>query len=201
MFYVGIDVAKQNHEASIINSNGKLLDKSISFSNSKAGCNKLITVLERFEANTSNVIIGMEATGHYWVSLYSYLIDLGFDVYVINPIQSDAFRKMYIRQTKNDSKDSFVVAQIMRFGQFTSTSLADEDIMALRQLSRYRLALVDECSDWKRKRIALLDQVFPEYSKLFSDTFGVTSRELLSKYPTPEDMLSIDTDTLCRFSN
>lgn len=78
-------------------------------------------------------------------------------------------------------------------------SLADEDILTLRQLSRYRLALVDECSDWKRKCIALLDQVFPEYSKLFSDTFGVTSRELLSKYPTPEDMLDVDTETLSRF--
>ncbi|NLY61514.1 MAG: IS110 family transposase, partial [Clostridiales bacterium] len=32
MFYVGIDIAKKNHEASIINSNGKLLDKTISFS-------------------------------------------------------------------------------------------------------------------------------------------------------------------------
>ena len=196
MFYVGIDIAKKNHEASIINYTGKLLDKSISFSNSQAGCTKLVSMLDKFEDDSSNVIIGMEATGHYWVSLYSYLIDLGFTVYVINPIQSDAFRKMYIRQTKNDSKDSFIIAQIMRFGEFSSTSLADEDIMALRQLSRYRLALVDECSDWKRKCIALLDQVFPEYSKLFSDTFGVTSRELLSKYPTPEDMLSIDTDTL-----
>jgi transposase len=39
---------------------------------------------------------------------------------------------------------------------------------------------------------------FPEYSQLFSDTFGVTSRELLSKYPTPEDMLSVNTDTLAR---
>lgn len=196
MFYVGIDIAKKNHEASIIDSNGKLLDKSISFSNSEAGCDKFVSLLDKFEADSSNVIIGMEATGHYWVSLYSYLIDLGFTVYVINPIQSDAFRKMYIRQTKNDSKDSFIIAQIMRFGEFSTTSLADENIMALRQLSRYRLALVDECSDWKRKCIALLDQVFPEYSKLFSDTFGVTSRELLSKYPTPEDMLSVDTDTL-----
>ncbi|WP_313291996.1 IS110 family transposase [Faecalispora jeddahensis] len=196
MFYVGIDIAKKNHEASIINSKGELLDKSISFSNSQAGCDKLTSLLDKFGADTSNVIIGMEATGHYWISLYSYLIDQGFTVYVINPIQSDAFRKMYIRQTKNDSKDSFIIAQIMRFGEFSSTSLADEDIMALRQLSRYRLALVDECSDWKRKCIALLDQVFPEYSKLFSDTFGVTSREILSKYPTPEDMLSTDTDTL-----
>lgn len=196
MFYIGIDIAKKNHEASIIDSNGELLNKSISFSNSQAGCSKLISMLEKFQANSSNSIIGMEATGHYWVSVYSYLIDLGFTVYVINPIQSDAFRKMYIRQTKNDSKDSFIIAQIMRFGEFSSTSLADEDIMALRQLSRYRLALVDECSDWKRKCIALLDQVFPEYSKLFSDTFGVTSRELLSKYPTPEDMLSINVDSL-----
>jgi transposase len=196
MFYVGIDIAKKNHEASIIDSSGKLLDKSISFSNSQAGCDKLISFFGKLKANTSNTIIGMEATGHYWVSLYSYLIDLGFTVYVINPIQSDAFRKMYIRQTKNDSKDSFIIAQIMRFGEFSTTSLVDEDIMALRQLSRYRLALVDECSDWKRKCIALLDQVFPEYSKLFSNTFGVTSKELLSKYPTPEDMLSVDTNSL-----
>lgn len=198
MFYVGIDIAKKNHEASIIDSNGKLLDKSISFSNSESGSNKLLSLLNKFEADSSNVIIGMEATGHYWLSLYSHLLNLGFTVYVINPIQSEAFRKMYIRQTKNDSKDSFIIAQIMRFGEFSTTSLADEDIMALRQLSRYRFSLVDECSDWKRKCIALLDQVFPEYSKLFSDTFGVTSRELLSNYPTPEDILSIDTDTLSK---
>ena len=196
MFYVGIDIAKKNHEASIIDSNGKLLDKSISFSNSQAGSSKLISLLEKYNISTSNVVIGMEATGHYWLSLYSYLLDLEYTVYVINPIQSDAFRKMYIRQTKNDSKDSFVIAQIMRFGEFSTTSLANDDIMSLRQLSRYRLALVDECSDWKRKCIAILDQVFPEYSKLFSDTFGVTSKELLAKYPTPEDMLSGDTQTL-----
>lgn len=196
MFYVGIDIAKKNHEASIIDSNGKLLDKSISFSNSQAGSSKLISLLEKYNIPTSNVVIGMEATGHYWLSLYSYLLDLEYTVYVINPIQSDAFRKMYIRQTKNDSKDSFVIAQIMRFGEFSTTSLANDDIMSLRQLSRYRLALVDECSDWKRKCIAILDQVFPEYSKLFSDTFGVTSKELLAKYPTPEDMLSVDTQTL-----
>lgn len=196
MFFVGIDIAKKNHEASIIDSNGKLLDKSISFSNSQAGSSKLISLLEKYNIDTSNVVIGMEATGHYWLSLYSHLLDLEYTVYVINPIQSDAFRKMYIRQTKNDSKDSFVIAQIMRFGEFSTTSLANDNIMSLRQLSRYRLALVDECSDWKRKCIAILDQVFPEYSKLFSDTFGVTSKELLAKYPTPEDMLSVDTQTL-----
>lgn len=141
----------------------------------------------------------MEATGHYWLSIYSYLFELGFELKVINPIQSDAFRKMYIRQTKNDSKNSFVIAQIMHFGQFSSSSLSDENVMALRQLSRYRLFLVDDCSDLKRKVICLLDQVFPEYGKLFSDIFGVTSKELLLKYPTPVEMLSVSTTKLSNF--
>lgn len=196
MFYVGIDIAKHNHEASIIDFDGKLLCESISFANSQKGCEKLIVMLERFSATKETTVIGMEATGHYWLAVYSYLLDLGYDLKVINPIQSDAFRKMYIRQTKNDSKDSFVIAQIMRFGEFSSTSLSDENIMALRQLSRYRLALVDECSDWKRKVICLLDQVFPEYATLFSDTFGVTSKEILLKYPTPEDMLAVSSKKL-----
>ena len=152
--------------------------------------------LKRFDAAKENTVIGMEATGHYWLSVYSYLLDLGYNLKVINPIQSEAFRKMYIRQTKTDSKDSFVIAQIMRFGQFSSTALSDENIIALKQLSRYRLSLVDECSDWKRKVIALLDQVFPEYSSLFSDTFGVTSTELLLKYPTPEDMFAVSAKKL-----
>ena len=103
---------------------------------------------------------------------------------------------MYIRQTKNDSRDSFIIAQIMRFGQFSATALSEEVIVAMRQLSRYRLALVDSCGDCKRRVIALLDQVFPEYDSLFSDTFGVTSKEVLSQYPTPEDMLSVTTKKL-----
>ena len=66
----------------------------------------------------------------------------------------------------------------------------------MRQLSRYRLALVDTCGDCKRRVIALLDRVFSEYDALFSDTFGVTSKEVLSRYPTPEDLLSVSTKKL-----
>ena len=196
MFFIGIDIAKNTHEASIIDNCGKLVSESISFSNSVKGFEKLKNYISSFNIDCDNSIIGMEATGHYWLSLYSALIDFGFNVVVINPIQSDAFRKMYIRQTKNDSVDSFIIAQIMRFGEFSESSFSDEDTFALRNLSRYRFSLVDECSDWKRKLVAILDQVFPEYSKLFSDIYGVTSRNLLSKYPLPEDMLSISTSSL-----
>lgn len=196
MFYIGIDIAKKNHEASIIDSSGKSLSKSISFPNSTKGIEKFNNFIAEFGVTTNNCIIGMEATGHYWISLFSYIIDLGFTCYVINPIQSDAFRKMYVRQTKNDSVDSFIIAQIMRFGEFSISNFSDENTFALRNLTRYRFALVDECSDWKRKLVAILDQVFPEYSSLFSNIYGVASKELLSKYPLPEDMLSIPAEKL-----
>ena len=180
MFYCGIDIAKHNHEASIIDAEGKALLDSISFANTKAGCEKLLALLERLNITKADVIIGMEATGHYWLSTYEYLTERKFEVRVINPIQSEAF----------------IIAQVMRFGQYSATTLSEENIVAMRQLSRYRLALVDSCGDCKRRVIALLDQVFPEYDKLFSDTFGSTSKELLLKYPTPEDMLSISTRKL-----
>ncbi len=201
MFYCGIDIAKHKHEASFIDSDGKALIDSISFSNTKEGCEKITAVFEKLDVSVYDVVIGMEATGHYWLSVYTFFLELGFSVKVINPIQSEAFRKMYIRQTKNDSVDSFIIAQIMRFGEYSSSGLAEENIIALRQLSRYRLALVDACSDCKRRVIALLDQVFPEYDSFFSDTFGKTSEEILLSCPTPEELLEVSTRKLTNILN
>jgi transposase len=199
MYYCGIDIAKRKHEASVIDETGRLLSKSFSLENSADGAARLFACLDEHEIGKDDVLIGMEATGHYWLAMYSFLTDEGYVVKVINPIQSDAFRKMYIRQTKNDSKDSFVIAQIMRFGEFRSTELFEETVIALRQLSRYRLNLVEAAGDCKRRIITLLDQVFPEYADIFSDTFGVTSIELLKKYQTPEDLSAVPTKRLAVF--
>lgn len=196
MFYAGIDIAKRNHEAAVIGKDGQALVESLSFPNSQAGCEKFCQLLERLSIPKQELIIGMEATGHYWLAIYAYLTEKSYTIHVINPIQSDAFRRMSIRQSKTDAIDALLIAQIMRFGRYSSTALSEENIIALRQLSRYRLALVDICGDSKRRVIALLDQVFPEYERLFSDVFGVSSRELLLRCQTPEDMLDISTEEL-----
>lgn len=196
MFYAGIDIAKRNHEAAVIGKDGQALVESLSFPNSQAGCEKFCQLLERLSIPKQELIIGMEATGHYWLAIYAYLTEKSYTIHVINPIQSDAFRRMSIRQSKTDAIDALLIAQIMRFGRYSSTALSEENIVALRQLSRYRLALVDICGDSKRRVIALLDQVFPEYERLFSDVFGVSSRELLLRCQTPEDMLDISTEEL-----
>lgn len=49
LFYCGIDIAKNRHEASIIDLGGKELTGSISFSNSKEGCEKLFSLLKNLK--------------------------------------------------------------------------------------------------------------------------------------------------------
>ena len=196
MIIVGIDIAKRSHEACLINESGTMLGKTFSFPNSHAGVELLLKQVRKYNLDSQPVVFGMEATGHYWLALYSRLIQDGFTVHVINPIQSDSLRHFYIRQTKTDQVDSFLVAEVIRFGRFSQTLLAEPDLIALRQLCRYRFSLVDQISDVKRKVICLLDQVFPEYESIFSDLFGTSSRQMLAEFSSPEEFLAVDTEKL-----
>ena len=193
MLFVGIDIAKRNHEASVIAQDGRVVRKAMRFANSQAGYNKFMDMVRGL---SEPVVFGMEATGHYWLTLYTHLRNDGYTVHVINPIQSDALRGMYIRKTKTDSIDGVIIADVIRFDRYCETSVEPGDLQAMRELCRQRFYIIDMASDLKRKVIALLDQVFPEYEKLFSDTFGVSSMELLSQYTTPEEMLSVSSQQL-----
>ena len=75
-------------------------------------------------------------------------------VHVINAIQSNALREMYIRKT-NDARNAFVIAEDIRFGRYCQTQITG-DIYSLRELCRQRFYFVDLISDLKRKVIALL---------------------------------------------
>ena len=121
MYIIGIDIGKNHHEASIVSPEGKQIGHSLRFATTHKGADSLMSFIFNNIGNSS-CIFGMEATGHYWYPIYSFLKARGYTIYVINPIQSDSLRKMYIRQTKNDSIDSFLIAEVIRFGQFTTTS-------------------------------------------------------------------------------
>ena len=103
---------------------------------------------------------------------------------------------MEIRRRKNDSIDSVLIADLIRYGQFVETRLADEDLFSLRTLTRFRTYLVESISDLKRKIVCVLDQIFPEYQSVFSDIFGKTSKEILLQFSSPIDFESVSSETL-----
>lgn len=194
MFYLGIDIGKNTHVASLMDDNAKIIFKAFSFANTLDAAESL---LHKIEPYMDQIEIGMEATGHYWLSLYSFLIDNGFTVHVVNPIQTDGWRRgIEIRKRKTDIIDSVLIADLIRYGDFVETSLSDEDTLSLRNLSRFRNYLVESISDLKRKTIAVLDQVFPEYTTVFSNVFGKTSKELLKTLSIPSDYEDISAEKL-----
>lgn len=110
MFYLGIDIGKNTHVASLMDDDAKIIFKAFSFSNTLDDAENLLHKLEPYQ----NIQIGMEATGHYWLSLYSFLIEHGFTVHVVNPIQTDGWRKgVEIRKRKNDTIDSLLITDLI----------------------------------------------------------------------------------------
>ena len=195
MFYLGIDIAKVNHVASLINEDGSILVKAIKFTNSNEGLQKLIDSISEYDQ--SQIYCAMEATGTYWLSLFSALTDKGFNVSVFNPYQIRSFRGAYSnRKQKNDVIDSILIANFLSFNGTKQTSLPNDDLLALKNLTRYRSNLVSNISKAKTQVTGILDKIFPEYSELFSDTFGEASKQILLNCPTPNEIVNFNTRKL-----
>jgi transposase len=192
--FVGIDIGKYRHQAAFLDNSGKDLCPSIPFDNTEEGFSLFFKKMD--SVNDGTAVVGMEATGHYWLNLYCTLLVRDIETHVINPIQTDAVRRMNIRKTKTDSVDCRYVAQVIRMGDYSDVAVQDSDIAELRQLCRYRFGLVDSVSSLKNQITGILDRIFPEYSSFFSDIFGVTSIELLKRYTTPDAISKVPTKRL-----
>ncbi|BDP45465.1 IS110 family transposase [Enterococcus faecium] len=202
MYFLGIDIGKRTHVASIMNEEGKVLLKGFSFPNTTEGAESLIERMVDYSGAPSDFVIGMEATGHYWLSIFSYLHESDYLIHVVNPLQTDGWRVIHAILTKNEPYIIVVlIADLMRYGSFVETVLSDENVFSLKQLSRYRTYLVGTASDFKRKIIAVLDQVFPEYATIFTKqgVFGKASKELLLAFSAPIDLENISSETLAQY--
>ena len=88
MFIVGIDVAKRNHEVTVITSAGQVVCKGFRISNTCTGYNRMMERLGKLTNLKSQFIFVMEFTAHCWLALYTCLRKGGYQVVILNPIQT-----------------------------------------------------------------------------------------------------------------
>ena len=191
MFIVGIDVAKRSHEVCMITSDGQTVQRPFSIRNNCTGYNLMLEKIRKHTNIKSQIVFAMESTAHYWLALFTRLRKDGYHVILLNPIQTSAMRDMFIRKIKTDAKDSFIIAELIRFGRYAESNVAQDRLLALKELCRNRFYLVDMAGDLKRKLIALIDRVFPEYEAQFDTIFCKSSVAVLKKYPTPQKLSNI----------
>ena len=193
MIYVGIDIAKLNHFASAISSDGKELMKPFKFTNDGDGFQMLNSRLTDLSCEDSSIIIGLESTAHYGDNLVRYLVACNYNVYVLNPIKTSVMRKDNIRKTKTDKVDTFIIAKtLMMQDSYRFVSFYDLDLMELKQLGRFRQKTIKHRTRLKIQLTSYIDQVFPELQYFFKSGLHQKSvYELLKEAPTPQDIASM----------
>lgn len=164
--------------------------------NSWDGVDALLERVERLNDDHQPVRYGLEATGHYWLPLYDALGERQQQVVVLNPLRTSAYRRLSIRPVKNDQRDAYWIAQALRQEPAREAGDADEHQRALRSLSRLRVELTAQLGDQKRRALAVLDQVFPEFAALFSDPFGKAALAVLQRCATPAAVMALGVEDL-----
>ena len=189
MTYVGIDIAKLNHFASVISSDGEVLVEPFKFTNDNDGFHKLVLVLDSFEKDS--LIIGLESTAHYGNNLVEYLVSRRYKVCVINPIQTSSMRKNNIRKTKTDTVDTKVIAKTLMTQPYRLYSSYDIDMMHLKNLGRSRQKLIKQRTRAKIQLTSYIDQAFPELQYFFNGIHHRSVYAVLKETPSPDLIASI----------
>ena len=191
MIYVGIDIAKLNHFAAAISSDGEILIEPFKFTNDYDGFYLLLSKLAPLDQNS--IIIGLESPAHYGDSLVRFLISKDFKVCVLNPIQTSSMRKNNVRKTKTDKVDTFVIAKtLMMQDSLRFLTLDDLDYIELKELGRFRQKLVKQRTRLKIQLTSYVDQVFPELQYFFKSGLHQNSvYALLKEAPTPTAIASV----------
>lgn len=191
MIYVGIDIAKLNHFASAISSEGEILIEPFQFSNDSDGFHLLLSKLESFDK--SSLIIGLESTAHYGDNLVRYLVAENYKVCVLNPIKTSILRKNNIRKTKTDKVDTYIICKTLKMqDSLRFVSYYDLDLLDLKSLGRFRQKTIKQRSRLKIQLTAYVDEVFPELQYFFKSGLHQKSvYALLKEAPTPETVASM----------
>jgi transposase len=193
MYYCGIDVAKRKHAIALLDEHGQPVQRPFTIENTRAGFDHLLQVLAHLQ---EPVLIGLEATGHYWWALYEDLTRHDHPVVVLNALQVHAFRKSGVRKVKSDRTDASWIAEFLRFSQPEPAQPTTAVFLQLKEVSRFRYHLSDQIGDCKRKLLSILDRVFPEYETLFSSVFLNSSRQLLAQAASAQELATFDLSEL-----
>lgn len=195
MIYVGVDIAKAEHCLGAIDDHGRVVHKPIRFDQTAAGWKRLAAILGDLGGPLA-VTIGFEATGHYWILLAEELRRLGYTPQVFNPILTGDACRISVRGRKTDEDDCLAIATVLRDKRFSAVALPDEHLGVVKQLARHRQAAVSRSANLKKRLNGLLDLVFPEFTKLFSDPYCPTARAILKKAPSAYRLSQLQTRNL-----
>lgn len=117
--------------------------------------------------------VAMESTGVYWKPVY-YLLEDGFTVLLVN-----AAHVKHVPGRKTDTIDAVWLAQLLAHGLLSPSFVPPKPIRELRDLTRYRKAVINERTAQINRVHKVLQDAGIKIATFASDIFGVSGRAMM----------------------
>ena len=196
---VGIDIGNTKQYARAFDWRGIELGKVFTFSNSREGFEAFKAWMQHLQDKyrKSDVIVGIEPTGHYWFDLGAYLEDEGILLVMVNPYAVKQTKELDDNsQSKNDRKDPKVIAKLVTEDRYSAPYTPDGVYADLRIMVTNRKRLIREMTQIKNRFARWFAIYFPEYTDVFGDYEAQSSMLLLKKVCTPEAIVELGAEKI-----
>jgi transposase len=194
---IGCDIAKVKHVARAIDFRGIELGKPLPFDNTEDGFRSLALWVKNLQSThqKTNVMFGVEPTGHYWMSLAEFIQgSTSIQLVLVNPYHTKRSKELDDNSpTKNDTKDARVIAKLVSEGRYWMANIPTGDYAELRAGMIHRQHLQKMLSSTKGHIHTWLDRYFPEFTTVFKDIEGKTALTTLQNFPMPQDITTLNT--------
>jgi len=188
----GIDVSKHFSDLCVLSADNSVL-RELHFTHDQSGLKQAAHIMKEIEVQQKEKpVLIMESTSHYHRLPYYFFREQGFDVVIVNPLQSNAIKNISIRKVKTDKVDAYRIALLYRLQSYEATNQPIDILFDLRNLTRQYSDLVKSRTMYTNQLIAYLDQAFPSFRKVFKDVTALTALALLDRWPTPQAILVAD---------
>jgi transposase len=135
--------------------------------------NDLLALADWLRAEGCGPVV-MESTGSYWRPVFN-LLEEQCEVLVVN-----AYHAKAVPGRKTDVKDAEWLADLLRHGLLRASFIPAPAQRHLRDLTRYRIHLVDERARLTNRLQAVLEDANIKLASVVTDVRGLSSREILA---------------------
>ncbi len=186
-YHVGIDVGKSQHHACLRDTMVDQYSRIFKFSVSRDGFEQFLDFLKQ-RGPKEDILIGVEASGPYALTICSFLVEQGYSLVEINPYQANQFRKAQGKKAKTDRIDARSLAAFLAVGSHKPLSLDNPLLENLRELTRFRVDLLQDRTRQLNRLQETITEAFPELSTHITSLESPTALALLIAYPGPQEL-------------
>jgi transposase len=192
--FVGCDISKDNFDICFIDENENILFQAKLIIGND-GFNILLSELKKYHLD--DIVIVMESTAIYHLTLLSFLLTHKYKIAVVNPYLVKSFIESdTLRLSKSDKKDAFHISKFA-LEKYKKLSFYDIDSFKnIKPLLRERDVLIKEIGKIKTSARAIITQVFPELEHEVHKLFSNAMLNVLYSYPSAIKIAKVNNNKL-----